>query len=84
MKPIWLLCFHNYHTFGDYLILCFAILVIVHLKDVMVMTMKQSSLGGIEPQPQRVQPTTTRESCIPQQLQSPPNFQLANPNIKTI
>jgi hypothetical protein len=32
MKHVWLLCFHNYHTFGNCLILCFAILAIVHLE----------------------------------------------------
>jgi len=60
MKPNWLLRFHGYHTFADYLNFHPTILAITKL--CLFNYYNDTNLPwGIEPQPQRVLPTTTRE-----------------------
>jgi hypothetical protein len=60
MIPNWLLRFRGYHTFADYLNFHSTILAITKL--CLFNYSNDTNLPwGIEPQPQRVLPTTTRE-----------------------
>jgi hypothetical protein len=89
MKPNWLLRFHGYHTFAYYLNFHPTILAITKL--CLFNYYNDTNLPwGIEPQPHRVLPTTTRECnkgvlhpYIAQPWNPPPNFQTAKPNAQT-
>ncbi len=82
MKPNWLLRFHRYHTFGDYLNSHSAILVIANL--CLSSYCNETNLPwGNWTWSQRVLPIATRESCTHTTVKSPSqlsNSQAQHPN----